>query len=170
MIGSIIFFIVETRPDIAFANSVISRFTKNSFHQHSKAMKTILQYLKTIRETRIMYDEEQRGDLIIKRYSDSNWASDHATRILTSRYIFIFNRRPIRLSSKHQSTVAFSLTKAKYVALILAAKKTTWLWLLLIKLGLLLPTNYYAEIKVTEKSRGAKEIKANFKDKEKEDN
>lgn len=69
---SIIFFIVETRPDIAFATSIISQFAKNSSYQHTKAMKTILQYLKATRDIRITYEREQGGNLIIKRYSNSD--------------------------------------------------------------------------------------------------
>lgn len=42
MTGSIIFSMIETRPDIAFEISVVSRFTKNSFHQYSKVIKTVL--------------------------------------------------------------------------------------------------------------------------------
>lgn len=36
------FSIVETRPDIAFAMFVVSRFTKNPFWQYIKAVKTII--------------------------------------------------------------------------------------------------------------------------------
>lgn len=46
MTGSLIFSMVETRPDIAFATSVASRFAKNPSHQHTEAVKTILRYLK----------------------------------------------------------------------------------------------------------------------------
>ncbi len=48
--GSIIFSIVETRPDISFATSVASRFAKNLGHQHTEAVKTILRYLKSLRD------------------------------------------------------------------------------------------------------------------------
>lgn len=46
MTGSLMFLIVETRPNIAFATSVTSYFTKNLGHYHTEAVKTILQYLK----------------------------------------------------------------------------------------------------------------------------
>ena len=46
MTGSIMFSMVETRPDIAFATLIASQFAKNPGHQHTKAVKTILQYLK----------------------------------------------------------------------------------------------------------------------------
>lgn len=72
MTGLIMFSMVETRPNIAFAISVVSQFAKNSSYQHSKAMKTILQYLKATRDIGITYGEEQGEDLIIKRYSNSD--------------------------------------------------------------------------------------------------
>ncbi len=42
MIGSIIFSMVETRPDVTFATLVASQFAKNSGHQHMEVVKTIL--------------------------------------------------------------------------------------------------------------------------------
>lgn len=42
MTGSLMFSMVETRPDIAYAMSLVSRFAKNPSHQHTKAVKTIL--------------------------------------------------------------------------------------------------------------------------------
>lgn len=63
---------VEMRPDIAFATSIVSRFIKNPFHQHNKSIKTIFKYLKATKETRIIYKGEQREDLTIKGYFDSD--------------------------------------------------------------------------------------------------
>lgn len=50
MTGSIMFSIVETRPDITFATSVVVWFTKNPSHQYTKVVKIILQYLKSSKE------------------------------------------------------------------------------------------------------------------------
>lgn len=55
------------------------------------------------------------------------------------------------------------------MALTLASKEPTWLRLLLTELGLLLPSDQYAEIKVVEGSTGAAEIKANLRDQEEEE-
>lgn len=57
---------IETRPVITFAISVMSCFAKNLFHQYNKTIKTIFQYLKIPRKTRITYGGEKEGDLIIK--------------------------------------------------------------------------------------------------------
>lgn len=80
MTSLIIFSMIETEPNITFATFVVSQFAKNSSYQHSKVVKTILQYLKAINETRITYREKQREDLIIKEYSNSDMACDHITR------------------------------------------------------------------------------------------
>ncbi len=42
MTGSLMFWMVETRPDIAFATLVVSRFAKNPSRQHQEAVKTIM--------------------------------------------------------------------------------------------------------------------------------
>lgn len=42
MMGLIIFIMIKVKPNIAFATFIISHFTKNSFNQYNKAMKTFL--------------------------------------------------------------------------------------------------------------------------------
>ena len=127
MTGSLMFSMVETRPDIAFATSVISRFAKNSSRQYTEAVKTIMRYLKAIRSVGITYGGENRGgrDLTIKRYSDSDWPGDHATKKSTSGFVFILNGGPVNWCAKRQATIALSLIEAKYVALTFAAKEAT---------------------------------------------
>lgn len=74
MTGSIMFSIVETRPDISFATSVASRFAKNPGHQHTEAVKTILRYLKGSRERGITYGGQDK--LLVEGYSESDRAGD----------------------------------------------------------------------------------------------
>lgn len=70
----------------------------------------------------------------------------------------MLNGGPISLSSKRQSTVPLSSTKAKYIALTLAAKETTWLRLFLNELGLLQPDKQHALIKISEQNTYAQAI------------
>ena len=151
MTGSIMFSMVETRPYIAFATSVASRFAKNPGHQHTEAVKTILRYLKGSRERGITYGGQEEL-LLVEGYSDSDWAGDKESRKSTSGFIFMLNRGPVSWCSKKQATVALSSTEAEYIALTLAAKEATWLRLLLTKLGLLQPDQQHALIKVSEHS------------------
>lgn len=148
MTGSLMFSMVETRPDIALSTSVASRFAKNPSHQHTEAVKTILKYLKGTRMQGIVYGGED--ELKILGYSDSDWAGDKESRKSTSGYIFMLNGGPVSWCSKRQSTMALFSTEAEYIALTLAAKEATWLRLLLAKLGLLDPNDQHAQIKILE--------------------
>lgn len=70
MTESIIFFIVETRPNITFATSIASCFAKNFSHQQIKVVKIIPQYLKSSKNRGITYRSQNK--LKIKGYSDFN--------------------------------------------------------------------------------------------------
>ena len=147
---------VEIRPDIAFATLVAARFAKNPGHQHTEAVKTILQYLKDSKKRGIIFGGQKR--LFIEGYSDSDWANDKESRKSTSGFIFMLNGGPVSWCSKKHSTVALSSTEAEYIALTLTAKEAIWLRLLLIKLGLLQLDEKHALIKVSEQNTSVQAI------------
>ena len=64
------FSIVETKPNIKFVTLVASCFAKNLGHQYIKVVKTILQYLKKLKDWGIIYDVQDK--LLIEGYSDSD--------------------------------------------------------------------------------------------------
>lgn len=70
MIRSFIFLIVKIKPNIAFATFYTSFFAKNPGYQYTKAVKTILQYLKDSNKQRITYHGQSK--LQIERYSNSD--------------------------------------------------------------------------------------------------
>lgn len=45
MVGSTMFAMIESRPDIAFAISIVSRFAKNTSNAHIEAVKMIIRCL-----------------------------------------------------------------------------------------------------------------------------
>lgn len=136
MVGSLMFAMLETRADIAFATSMVSRFAQNPSRSHIKAVKNIFRYLSSSQTRGITFGGEG-GDLTIIGYSDSDWAGDVVGRKSTSGFIFMMNNGPVSWCAKKQSTVALSSTEAEYIALTLAAKEATWLRLLMTELGLL---------------------------------
>lgn len=95
MTGSLMFLMVEMRPDIAFAMALVAHFSKNLSHQHTKAIKTILKYLKGFRERGITYGGTSEEALKIQGYSDFDWAGDKESRKSTSGYIFMLNVGPV---------------------------------------------------------------------------
>jgi len=122
--GSLMYAMLGTRPDIAFAVSVISRYASNPAETHWKAVKRILRYLKGSIDLQLTY----RGSLKpLTGYTDSDWAGDHDTRRSTSRYIFNLRSGAISWSSKRQATVALSTCEAEYIGQTQAAKEAIWL-------------------------------------------
>jgi hypothetical protein len=54
-IGLLIYYIVGTRPDIAFALRTLSRFTSRPQSYHQAALQRLLRYIKATRFYRITY-------------------------------------------------------------------------------------------------------------------
>lgn len=169
--GSIMFsLVVETRPDIAFAMSVASRFAKKKqfgspSHWSRKANTEIS--LKVQKTGALCTGGGRGGDAGHWRFL--GLSGDKESRNSISRYIFILNGRPISWCSERQRTVALSSIEAKYMALTLAAKEATLLRLLLTELGLLEPPdNQHAEINVKRGNTGVQTLKEDIAQKAKE--
>lgn len=95
MTRPLIFSIIETEFNITFATSVVSRFAKKPSQQHTETLKTILWHLKETKTVEITYSGNEKRDLIIRGYFDSNWAGDYITRKSTFGYIFMLNKGPV---------------------------------------------------------------------------
>src|SRR5437879_8500116 len=54
-VGSLMFAMVCTRPDIAFEVSQVAKFVEEPAEEHVKAVKRILAYLKGTQDMRIVY-------------------------------------------------------------------------------------------------------------------
>ena len=123
-VGSLMYAMLGTRPDIAFAVSVVSRFSSNPTEAHYSTVKRIFRYLRSTVTWHLTY----RGSLQdLIGYTDSDWAGDHATRKSTSGYIYNLGSGAISWSSKRQPTVALSTCEAEYIGQTQAAKEAVWL-------------------------------------------
>lgn len=124
IVGSLMYAMLGTRPDIAFAVSVVSRYGSNPTPEHYGAVKRILRYLRGTSHLKLVY----RGDLQpLKGYTDSDWAGDQDTRRSTSGYVFNVGSGAVSWSSKRQPTVALSTCEAEYGGQTQAAKEAIWL-------------------------------------------
>jgi Reverse transcriptase (RNA-dependent DNA polymerase) len=123
-VGSLMYAMLGTRPDLAFAVSVISRFSSNPTNAHWSAVKRIFRYVASTLDMSLVF----RGELQpLEGYTDSDWAGDQDTRRSTSGYVFNLGSAAISWSSKRQPTVALSTCEAEYVGQKNAAKEAVWL-------------------------------------------
>ena len=113
-----------TRPDIAFAVFVVSRYGSNLNESHWKAVKRIFRYLRGSINHELVF----RGALKpLTGYTDADWAGDQDTRRSTSGYVFDVGSAAISWSSKRQPTVALSTCEAEYIGQTQATKEAVWL-------------------------------------------
>ena len=135
-VGSLMYAMMGTRPDIAYAVSVVSRYAANPDDSCWTAVKRIFRYLRGTMQLKLTY----RGPLLpLAGYSDSDYAGDPATRRSTSGYVFNLGSAAISWSSKRQPTVALSTCEAEYMGQVNATKEAIWLERLLEKLTQITP-------------------------------
>jgi hypothetical protein len=121
VVGSLMYLMVCTRPDISYAVSYLARYLNNHGKAHHAAANYLLRYLKNTSELGITYHHKETFDLI--GYSDSDWASDIITRKSTTGYLFMMAGGAISWKSRLQPTVAISSSEAEYMALSYAAQE-----------------------------------------------
>ena len=137
LIGSLLYLSVCTRPDIAQAVGVLSKYMKEPTTVHWQVAKGVLRYVAATREQSIVYGTEPNT---VVGYCDADYAGDLDTRRSTTGFVFILNGGAITWLSKRQPTVAVSTTEAEYIAAAQATKEALWLRILLTDLGVSITT------------------------------
>lgn len=97
-IGSIIYALVDTQIDIAFATSMVSRFANCFKPDHFSAINHILRYLAGSQDKNIIF--KKKPELCIIRYLDFNWVGDHVNKRSILRFDFTLNGRFINYNLK----------------------------------------------------------------------
>nr|XP_048322730.1 secreted RxLR effector protein 161-like [Ziziphus jujuba var. spinosa] len=123
-VGSLMYAMLCTRPDICHAVGVVSRYQSDPGVEHWIAMKYILKYLNRTRDYMLVYSS---GSLETLGYTDFDFQGDIDSSKSTSGYVFILNGGAICWRSVKQTYVADSTTEAEYVAASEAAKEAIWL-------------------------------------------
>ncbi|KAK1560777.1 hypothetical protein Q3G72_030819 [Acer saccharum] len=130
-VGSLMYAMLCTRPDICFAVGIVSRFQSKPGPDHWTAVKHIFKYLKRTRDNMLVYSG---GDLVPVGYTDSDFQSDSDSRKSTSGAVFTIGGGAVIWRSIKQSCIADSTMEAEYVAACEAAKEAVWLRQFLIDL------------------------------------
>jgi hypothetical protein len=127
IIGKVMYLMLCTRPDIAFAVSFLSKFNSCHGSEHHKGVIHLMRYLMTTKDMCITYGQQP---IDLMGFSDASWGADVDTRRSVTGYVFFIAGGPISWKSKQQTTVALSSAEAEYMALCDAAKEAIHLrWL-----------------------------------------
>ncbi|KAK4397546.1 Retrovirus-related Pol polyprotein from transposon TNT 1-94 [Sesamum angolense] len=102
-----------TRPDVAYALSVTSRYQAYAGEAHWSAVKTILKYLRRTKDLFLIYGS---GELILEGYNDTSFQLDDDNAKSQSDFIFMLNGGVVAWKSSKEATTADSTTEAEYIA------------------------------------------------------
>src|SRR6266436_8228303 len=125
-IGSVMYAMLGTHPDIAFSITKLSQYLANPGDDHWTAINHLLQYLSSTRDLKLTYDRNSKCD-DESGYSDSDWAGDPRDHRSISGYVFTMAGAAMSWSSKKQPSVALSSTEGEYMAMTHTSKEAIWI-------------------------------------------
>lgn len=117
LIGSLMYIMLGSRPDLCFSVGYFSRFQNCYSEVHWKNLKNILRYLKHTQNFSLVFYKSHNLNCNLYAYVDSDFAGDVNDRKSTSGFCIKINKNMIFWHSKKQSIVAISSSEAEYVAL-----------------------------------------------------
>jgi hypothetical protein len=119
-------YLVNTRPDIALAVGIASRFMEAPSTHHWSIVKQILRYVSGTLGYGCCYKKGD-GEPRLIGYTDSDLAGDVNDRKSTSGVVFFLGGSTITWSSQKQKVVATSSCEAEYIAAGAGACQGVWL-------------------------------------------
>ncbi|KAD6795802.1 hypothetical protein E3N88_06698 [Mikania micrantha] len=132
-VGGLIY-LTHTRPDLAYAVSVISRFMQKPSKIHQGAARRIMRYVAGSYKYGLWYG--LNSELKLVGYTDSDWAGCLDDRKSVSANIFMLGSCAVSWSSRKQASVALSSSEAEYISATAAACQGIWLRRILSDLGI----------------------------------
>ncbi|EIN13264.1 hypothetical protein PUNSTDRAFT_59270 [Punctularia strigosozonata HHB-11173 SS5] len=133
-VGALLYLAIATRPDIAHAVGVLSRFSKNPGPRHWTAVKHLFRYLKGTLDYKLTFWPDESGEPFTS-FVDADHGGNPDDGRSTSGFVLKIGSGAVSWSSKPQTTVALSTTEAEYVAACYAGREVLWLRNLLSELG-----------------------------------
>ena len=130
-VGSLMYAMVCTQPDITHVVGVVSRYMSNLGMEHWSAIKWILWYFRGTTTKALCFTGSNSA---LSGFVDSDLAGDVDTRSIIG---YVFTRGGIAVSciSRLQKVNALSTTKVEYVDAMEASKEMIWLQCFLEELG-----------------------------------
>ena len=133
MVGSLLYAVIATRPDVSQAVGTVSKFSSKPSEAHLTVVKQIFCYLKGNADTNLTYKKSEGSKLI--GYSDADYVGDLDDRHSTSGNLLLMCGGAVNWLSKKQPIVTLSTAEAEYVALSTATQEAVWLRKLLKDFG-----------------------------------
>lgn len=128
MVGSLIYAMTCTRPDLAFVVTKLSQHLSCPDSGDWAMLKHVFQYVKKTYSSKMTFTKSP-SDLRLHAFCDADWASSLADRRSVTGYFVCLNENgpPVSWKSKKQASVALSTCEAEYMALSATCQEVTYL-------------------------------------------
>ena len=134
-VGTLMYIAIATRPDIAYAVGVLSRFSSNPGVAHWKAVQHLFRYMQATKDLKLTYAPDPSQTDLFTTYCDADFAGNIDNKRSTSGYVVKIGTGAVSWSSRLQSFNTLSTTESEYVAAVAAGQEILWLRNLFMELG-----------------------------------
>ena len=120
LVGSIMYAMVCTRPDLSYSVSIVSRFMVDPCKEHWHALKCALRYIKGTIGKGLVFGSSKgvwSNEGVITGFVDSDFAGCLDSRKSLTGYVLTTFGTTITWRASLQKVVALSSTEAEYMAL-----------------------------------------------------
>jgi len=131
MIGSLMYAMVGTRPDLAFPLQYLCQYMQAPKVIHCELLKHLFRYCSS-NSYALTFKKE--NELVLKGWTDASYANNHDGKS-TSGYCFKVGSSLVSWSARKQNIVALSTTESETIGLTYAAQEAIWFQVLLAELG-----------------------------------
>jgi hypothetical protein len=130
-IGSLIYAMTCTRPDISWVVTKLSQYLSNPLKYHWVGVKHVFRYIKGTLDYKLCF--RKSDEINLYGYSDADWAVSMEDRRSVTGYCFSLTKSGPLISwkSRKQPTVALSTCEAEYMALAACVQECLFLLQLL---------------------------------------
>lgn len=88
LVGSLMYLMLSSRPDIAYPVGVLSRYVSNPGRKHWEGAKRVLKYLQGTKDYRLTFHGDGQGIKLLG-YCDANFNGEEDESKPTSRVLFL---------------------------------------------------------------------------------
>jgi hypothetical protein len=128
VIGSLMYAMLATRPDLCYAISLLSRYQTKPSQRLWRLLKRVLRYVKGTLNYKLVFTKNRNYCEPIVAYVDASYATNDAEAHSTSGCVIkMFENNLVAWSSRRQSTVALCTMIAEYYALCDITRDIMWM-------------------------------------------
>ncbi|GBE82734.1 hypothetical protein SCP_0411190 [Sparassis crispa] len=135
VLGSLMYAMIGTRPDLAFTMGALSQHAATPGKEHWIALMRVYRYLRGTADKKLVYCGTTKEKEPLLGYVDADWAVNINDCRLVTGFVFLISEGAVSWSSKRQHSTAQSSTEAEYMAGAHGTKEAVWLRAFLSEIG-----------------------------------